>query len=138
MEVMPDEWVTSKELAKTIAKKYPEDFRKPPYRGDLSAFSMALGPSLYALANQGRIKHDGTKWPAIKRWRRVEPKEQISVDEVAEALTKLHLATDKNQGIRMLAARIVRERPEEFAELVREASKVSEESMKIGRKILGV
>lgn len=138
MDIIANDWITSRELAKIIAQKYPEDFKKPPYSGDISALSMALGPSLYALANRGRIEHDGTKWPAPKRWRRVEPKEKISVHDVAEALTKLHLATDKDQAIRMLAARTIREHREEFGVLIEEVSKVSEEIMKIGKKMLGL
>ena len=138
MEIIGQDWITSRELAKIIARKYPEDFKKKPYRGDVAALSMALGPSLYALANRGKIEHDGTEWPAVKRWRRVQPKESISVDSAAEALTMLHWAKDKDQAIRMLAARTIREHKSEFEELIRKASRISEEGTKIGKKMLGL
>ena len=138
MEIITNDWITSRELAKIIAKKYPEDFQKQPYSGDISALSMALGPALYALSNRGFIKHDETKWPAIKRWKRVQWKLPVSVDDAAQALVLLHLAKDKNQGIRMLAARTIRENKDEFKQLVKEASRISEESMKLGKKMLGI
>ena len=138
MEFITSEWVTSKELAKLIANKYREDFEKSPYSGDLSALSMALGPALYALARRNRIEHDGTEWPATKHWRRVEPKERTSVQDVAKALTQLNLAKDEEQAIRMLAARTIREHQDEFKILVQKALRLSQESMKIGKEILGL
>lgn len=138
MEIITTDWITSRELAKIIAEKYPEDFEGQPYSGDVTALSMALGPVLYALSNRGRIEHDGTEWPAIKRWRRVQPKEPISVDDVAEALILLHWAKDKEQAIRMLAARTIRDNKIEFEEMMKEASRIREESTKIGRKVLGL
>lgn len=138
MWIIDTNWTTSRELAVIIAQKYPEEFKKPPYSGVIPALSMALGPALYALSKQGRIEHDGTKWPATKRWRRVGPKEGISVDNAAEALMKLHSAADKNQAIRMLAARTIREHKDEFRVLIQDASRVSEESMKIRKRMLGI
>lgn len=138
MEIITGDWTTSKALAKVIADNYPEEFKEAPYLGDLSTLSMALGPVLWALRNQGLIEDDGTKWPATKRWRRTIPKESISVDDVAEALVKLHHAKDKDQAIRMLAARTVRERRKEFKDLIDDASRISEEAMTIGKKMLGL
>lgn len=138
MEIITTDWITSRELAVIIAEKYPDDFKKEPYSGDVKALSMALGPSLYALANRGRIEHDGTEWPAIKHWRRVRPKESISVDDVAEALITLNLAKDKEQAIRMLAARAISGNEPEFEELVKEASRIREETKKIGERLLGL
>ena len=138
MEIINSEWVTSRKLAEIIAKKHPEIFKAEPYNGDITALSMALGPVLYALARKGLVEHDGTEWPATKRWRRVLSKEHVSVNDVAEALIKLHLATDENQAVRMLAARTIREHESEFKELIKQAIKISEESMKIGKKLLGL
>jgi len=138
MDFIGCEWTTSKELAESIAIKYPEDFKKPPFHGDVSALSMALGPSLYALANRGMIEHNGTQWPATKRWRKVQSKEKISVNVAAEALIKLHLAVDHAQAIRMLAARALREHEAEFEELIKQAQSISEESIKIGKRMLGL
>jgi hypothetical protein len=137
MEIMGSDWTTSRKLAKTIAEHYPEDFEKYPYNGQISNLSMALGPSLIALANQGLVEHDGTKWPGIKTWRRVISKTELSVDDVAAALVTIHLAKDVQQGIRMLAARTVREHPELKNE-IEKATKISDESSQIGRKILGI
>ena len=137
MEIITNDWITSRELAIIIAKKYPDDFKKEPYSGDTKALSMALGPSLYALANRGRIEHDGTEWPATKRWRRAQPKESISVDDVTEALIMLHLAKDKEQAIRMLAARTIRDNEVEFKELIEEASRITKEAKRIGERLLG-
>lgn len=138
MEIISTDWVTSRELAEVIAHKFPDDFKKQSYGGNIAALSMALGPVLYALANRGSIEHDGTKWPETKHWRRIEPKERISVHDVAEALIRLHLATDNDQATRMLAARTVREHESDFKILIQEASRVSTESLRIGKKILGL
>ena len=138
-EVIGTEWTTSRDLAEIFAKKYPEELKKK-YHGKISALSMALGPSLYALGNLGLIENDGTEWPATKSWRRVRvhPREPISVDDVAKALIKLHLATDKAQAIRMLAARTIRENRAQFKEWIEEVSRINEESTKIGKKLLGL
>ena len=138
MEIIGRNWTTSRKLAKIIAKKFPEEFKSGPYQRDITALSMALGPSLYALANRGLIEHDETQWPAIKHWRRVQQKEPISVDDAAQVLITLHFAKDKDQAIRMLAARTIREHKDEFKKLIDEASRINEESKKIGKKLLGI
>lgn len=138
MEIISKEWIDSKDLAGIIAQKYPEEFKKKPYQGNISALSMALGPSLHALRNKGLIKDDGTEWPANKRWRRVESKELISVDDAAQALITVQYAKDKDQAIRMLAARTIREHKEEFEELIKEISRINEDNRRIGKKLLGI
>jgi len=138
MEVIDSEWITSRKLAERIARKHPEVFKAKPYNGDITALSMALGPVLYALARRGLIEHDGAEWPKIKRWRRIVSKGHISVNEVAKALVNLHYAADENQAIRLLAARAVREHESEFRKLVKQASRLSEESAKIAKKMLGL
>jgi len=68
----------------------------------------------------------------------MQPKESISVDDAAEALIMLHLAKDKDQAIRMLAARTIRENKDAFEELIKHASRISEERMKIRKRLLGI
>jgi len=138
MEIIGPEWTTSRKLAEIIAERYPAEFKKAPYDGEVTRLSMALGPSLYALVRQGLIEHDGTKWPEIKSWKRVQAKGDLSPNDVAAALVALHLAKDVDQGIRMLAARAVKEHGPEFKELIKKVSEISDASMKIGKKLLGL
>lgn len=138
MEIIGPDWTTSKKLAETIAERYSKEFNKAPYNGEITVLSMALGPSLYALSRQGLVQHDGTKWPDIKKWKRVQSEGYLSVDDVASALVALHEAKDVDQGIRMLAARAVKEHQIEYKELVPQVSKLSDEGMKIAKKLLGL
>ena len=138
MEIIGPEWTTSRKLAEIIAERYPVEFKKTPYDGEVTRLSMALGPSLYALVRQGLIEHDGTKWPEVKNWKRVQAKGDLSPNDVAAALVALHLAKDIDQGIRMLAARAVKEHGPEFKELIGQVSEISDASMRIGKKLLGI
>jgi hypothetical protein len=138
MEIIGPNWTTSKKLAEIIAERYPEEFNKAPYNGEITVLSMALGPSLYALFRQGVVKHDGVKWPDIKNWKRVQSEGYLSADDVASALVALHQAKDVDQGIRMLAARAVKDHQNEYKELLPQVSKISDEGMKIAKKLLGL
>lgn len=138
MEIIGPNWTTSRKLAETIAERYSKEFNKAPYNGEMTVLSMALGPSLYALFRQGLIEHDGTKWPDTKEWKRVQSEGYLSIDDVASALVALNQAKDVDQGIRMLAARAVREHQPEYKELLPQVSKISDEGMKITKKLLGL
>jgi hypothetical protein len=138
MKLIGDEWISGKELAEQIAEKNPEEFKKAPYLGDISKFTKALGPVLWALRNKKKIVDDGAKYPAAARWKRAEPGNSISVEEAARALVKVHLANDEKQAIRMLASRTIREHKPEFEEYIQAANRNNEEALKIGRKMLGI
>lgn len=133
-----DSWITGRELAEQIALKYPEDFRKKPYLGDISIFTKALGSVLTSLRKQKRIIDDSTPYPGAKRWKRAEADDNITVEDAARALVKLNLANDENQAVRMLASRTVRENTPEFEALIKDANRVSEEALRIGKQMLGI
>jgi len=138
MEIIGPDWTTSKKLAESISDRYNKEFNKAPYNGEITVLSMALGPSLHALCRQGLVKHDGAKWPEVKKWKRAQSEGSLSVDDVASALVSLHMAKDIDQGIRMLAARAVKEHQPQYKELLPQVSKLSEEGLRITKKLLGL
>lgn len=139
LQILSTKWTTTDELAEVLSSEFPSEIMfERDYMGNKKSLSQALGPTLYGLKNAGLVEDDGTEWPATKHWKRVQPKEQISVDKAAEALIMLHWTKDKEQAIRMLAARTIREHPAEFKELIEKVTRIREESKRIGRKVLGL
>jgi hypothetical protein len=138
LEVLSTDWTPTDEIADILSVKFPNEISfDKDYRGDKKALSQALGPTLHGMKNQALVEDDGTKWPGVKKWRRIEKDENISVDVVVKSLMMLGYSQSENQALRILAMRAIRENPEDYKKIVEEAKKIEETKKKLLKKALG-
>ena len=136
LEILSTEWTTTDELAEILSVKFPSEIMfERDYKGDKKVLSQALGPTLWALSNDGFVEDDGSVWK--KRWRKVEKEERTSVDAVVESLVQLNYAQNENQALRILAIRAIRENPEDYEKLVEEAKKIEETKKRLLKIAIG-
>lgn len=138
LEILSTEWTTTDELAEMLSVKFPSEIMfEKDYRGDKKALSQALGPTLWALKNNGLVGDDGTKWPGKKRWCKIQREERTSLNSVVESLIQLNYAQNENQALRILALRAIRENPDDYEKLVEEAKKIEETKKRLLKKAIG-
>lgn len=138
LEILSTEWTATDELAEILSVKFPNEIMfDKDYKGDKMILSKALGPTLWAMSNDGFVEDDGTKWPEKKRWRRMGKEEQTSVDAVMKSLIQLNYAQNENQALRILAMRAIRENPEDYEKLVEEAKNIEETKKRLLKIAIG-
>lgn len=138
LEVLSTEWTTTEELAEILSANFSNGIMfKTDYRNDKRVLSSALGPTLYGLRNEGLVEHDGTAWPKTKRWRIIAKEEQTSLGTVVKSLMQMGYAQNENQALRILALRAIRENPDDYKQLVEEATKMEETKKRLVKIVIG-
>lgn len=138
LEILPTEWTTTNEMSEMLSVKFANEIMfEKDYRGDKKLLSQALGPTLFGLKNQGLVEDNGTKWPGVKRWRKIEKEEHTSIDTVIKSLIMLGYAQNENQALRILALRTVRENRDDYSKIVDEANKIEETKKRLLKTAIG-
>jgi len=78
---------------------------------------------LIQLRKEGLIEDNGAQWPAPKQWRR---KEKDFAEQVVDALVKVGLAKDREEGLWRVAREGIRSKEPTYRKFVEKASKISE------------
>jgi hypothetical protein len=129
VQIAESNYKTAMEFAFEIGKKYP-DILKNKYKNSVPYLSRALGPVLTTLVRKHQLEDDGTKWPRIRKYRKLavqQSNDDITIDQIAIAYSEAGLAKDETDGLRILAKIALEDHKNEFKETLAKLKTAKEE-----------
>jgi hypothetical protein len=98
-----------------------------------------IGPILTRAVQDGKIQDDGTKWPGIRKYRKLQPNAAVNTkDAVADLLVQMGVLKNRAEFDQILRDRAWAMHHEEYETMVEKLKKAKESMEEVRRSLTSV